>query len=308
MQDSFDSAREFVKRVKTHNVSEEGVINNSAIEKITNYSIRQFSRIFSNYSALTPFEYAERFRLLQCVDYIKRGNTLKDASVQFGYTPEGLSNSLKVNLGLSVEKIRREGFILKKDIKISSLWKRIDSFKLQYSKDIFFPLLESLDNEKILKYIRAKDLEHFNLQSDWFDIVLDYKKILEILEDVDGYAIEKQIYEEFSLSDQAILYIILKKVRDTGVTKVTLRNDEICKCFLIVGFFYDTESPELLNGKYVFRLDDDIRTIFESLAEIETDMNETYDMTLRATMDGNKVTLELGDVYKKALMLGKDLY
>lgn len=303
MQDNLDSAKEFIRHVKNHCVPNEGAIDNDAIEKITNYSFRHFRRIFNEYCKFTPYEYAERIRLLKCVEYIQKGNTLKNAAIQFGYSPEGLSNAIKVNLDLSVEKIRKEDFVLKKDIMISSMWKRLGEFKLQYNQDKFFSLMDGLHNEKVLKCIHADDLSDENAACDWFDIVLDYKKVKKILYEVDGCLIDKKVYEDFSVSDNAILHFLMQKARGSGLTKLSLRNDELLKYYFIVGFFYNTESPELVDGKYIFKLDDGIREIFASLNEIEAVTNETYDMTLHATMKNNKITLELGTAYKEALLV-----
>lgn len=290
MQDNFDATKEFVKHIKKHSFSDEGPINNVDITRITNYSIRHFGRIFNNYSTLTPFEYSERFRLLQCVEYIQKGNTLKNAAIQYGYTPEGLSNAIKVNLGLSVEKIRKEDFELKKDIILSSMWKRIDNFKLQYDKDIFFSFMESLDKEKILKYIEAEELKDINSTMDNFDIVLDYKEVQKILKEADECYIEKQIYEDLNVSDSAIIYTVLQMDRYVGLPKLRLRYDEINIFYFIIGFFFNTEGPELSDGYYIFRLSDDIRAILSSLSEIEKVTNNIYDMKLHATIKENKVT------------------
>ena len=305
MQDKFDITREFIKEVKNHDVLNDGPININDIENKTNYSIRHFNRIFSEYSEFTPFEYAERFRLLQCVEYIQKGKTLKTAAIQFGYTPEGLSKAIKLNLGLSVDKIRKDNFILKKDIKINSMWKRLDSYKLQYSTDIFCSFMDSLEREKTLKHILAEDINNTNSNLNSFDLVLDYKEIEKIIKEIDESSIEKNTYEGFAMSDTALMYILLNKSRNTGISELTVCEDEIYKYYFVFGFFFETESPELINGYYTFRLDEDIRAIFMSLNEIEEVTNQVFDMKLHATIKDDKVTLELGAVYKEALLIWK---
>lgn len=138
-------------------------------------------RIFSEFSALTPIQYAERYRLFQCVEYIRKGNSLRDTAIQFGYTPEGLSNAMKNQLGLTFSDIKKENnkMSMKNGLRLGSSAKFIEQYKWEFDQLIFMDFWEALEEQKIINHVAGTCRER--LIADGVILYLDYKRVLNIL-------------------------------------------------------------------------------------------------------------------------------
>lgn len=293
------SVLEFINFIKMRDIRNEGPLNTALIENKTNYSNRHFTRIFRDYSTYSPIGCAERFRLLQCVNFIEKGNSLKDASIQFGYTPEGLSNALRKNLNINVEMIRSGEYNLGKSIEINQLWKHVGNYRLEFKIEDFIMFLEALEAEKILISLTSEN--KFSKMTKDFDIHLDYSKVLSIIKELDGQTIKQETIEKFLSIEAIILFSLLKKASDEGISNVDFSESELISRYFVFGFFFNFDSRKIANENNVFCVENKIHEIFAGLKEIEDIMEEKLDIILHARMSKTKVNLEFGEAYKEIL-------
>lgn len=296
-----ETVLEFINFIKMRDIRNEGPLNTTLIENETNYRNRHFKRIFGDYSTYSPIGCAERFRLLQCVNFIEKGNSLKDTAIQFGYTPEGLSNALRKNLNINVEIIRSGEYNLGKSIEINQLWKHVGNYRMEFKIEDFMMFLEALEAEKILISLTSEN--ELNASNNDFDLHLDYSKVWSIIKEIDGQTIKRESIDNLCLVESIILYTLLRKALDAGVSKVQFSESGLISRYFVFGFFFNFENRKVKNENNIFCVENKIREIFAGLQEIEEVMNEKFEIILHASMNKRKVTLEFADAYKEVLRM-----
>lgn len=290
----------FIDFIKNHDVPENGKITPFTINEVVPYSRRQFDRIFKEYSKYTPFEIAERFRLLCCVESIKKGNTLKETAYDYGYGPDGLSNAIRTQLNIDVKKIKQKKFELSKHIKISSLMTQLDEFKYQLSMDNFMMLFSALDSEKILKTISSEN-RNLSLKKE-FDLHLEYKKIIDFLEKYEDLEIDKKTYEDIDSQEAIVMLAILKANSSYGYNEFSVRTEELISMFFLLNFFFNISALKLNNKHYKLLINEGLKEIFEFLKKFESVTGEPFDIILHCSIKKDKVVIEFNWVYKEMLL------
>ncbi len=240
-----DIVSRFINFIKKYDVPEKGKITASTIKRVVPYSKRQFDRIFKEYSKYTPLEIAERFRLLCCIESIKNGNTLKDTASDYDFTPEGLSNALRSKMNIDVKKIKAENFEFEKHMKISNLMTQLDEFKYRLGKDEFMMLLEGLDGEDILKTMATQ--KPFLNFKDGFEMHLDFRKILDLIDQYEGVQIDRRTYEDIDSQEAIVMLAILKSNGGESFKEFTLRETELISMFFLINFFFNMYRSEQLH-------------------------------------------------------------
>ncbi len=305
MDNKDEIVSKFIDFIKNHDVPEKGKIKPSTINDVVPYSKRHFDRIFKEYSKYTPFEIAERFRLLCCVESIKKGNTLKDTAYDYGYTPEALSNLIRTKINIDVKKIKQKNFEFEKHMKISNLMIQLDEFKYKLSLDNFMMLLGGLDGEKILKTITTNP--NTSKPADIFDLNLDSRKLLEFLKKYDGLIVDKKTYENIDSQEAIVMSVILEyNTLINGFNEFTMRYDEMLSVFFLLNFFFNISSLKLKNGQYELVVDQGLKEVLKFVKEFENVAAQPLDIMLHCIVKEKKVTVEFNWLYKGMLLEFKE--
>jgi len=302
--DKHKEVHKYINYIKSHDVTADGRITSATIEGKVNYCKRQFDRIFKEYSKYTPFEMAERFRLLCCVDHISKGNTLIETALQYDFTPEGLSNAIRTKLNLNVEKIRQEGFELEKHIKISNSMVHLAPYKYQLKKETFMEYLEALNDEKILKLISSDSPKV--VVEEGVGLHLDYKKVTNILNRFDGCDIDEKAFENLDFNESVIIYAICNKELMSGNSQFEVRVSKLFSYYFLICFFFNIETLNLKKGHYKLAIKKELRIILDSLKEIEEVTKESYDIILHSAVKGNVAIVQFGPLFKEMMQVCKE--
>lgn len=300
-EDNGKKILDYISLVKKHDETGKGPITSSIIEEHMNYCKRQFDRIFKNYSKYTPLQIAERFRLIRCVENIRKGHTLFETALQYDFTPEGLSNAIRTKLGLNVKKIQRGKFNLEKHIKISTSMVQLDDYRYRIDEEMYFEFLKGLDVEKILRKITSSSREA--ILNEGVELHLDSNKVTKTLEQFHGFEIDKETYENLDMKESVIMYVLCEKERISGNNEFEMRPSELASCFFLISFFFNVETLNLKNNCYTFKIREGLKIILEALKEINEVMNEPIDIVLNSTVKGNTVITEFNALYKEALLI-----
>ncbi len=291
-----DLVTDFIDFIKQYDITEKGRITSSTIKEIVPYSERHFNRIFKEYSKYTPLEIAERFRLLCCIESIKKGNTLKDTAYDYDYTPEALSNLIRTKMKIDVKKIRKANFEVEKHLKISNLMIQLDEFKYQLSLDNFMMLQEGLNGEKILKTIKMYDNTSKPVKA--FDLNLDSRKIMALLNKYESLEIDKRIYENIELQEVIVMKTILEhNISTNGFNEFTMGTDEILSVFFLLNFFFNISSLKLKKGRYRLIVNQELQEVLRFVEAFENAVAEPLDIMLHSVVKGEKVTVEFNWLY-----------
>tara|TARA_R110000868_G_scaffold273617_1_gene532771 strand:- start:401 stop:1294 length:894 start_codon:yes stop_codon:yes gene_type:complete len=289
--------------LKKYSVPEKGKMTKSIISQNIPYSNRHFDRIFKDFSKYSPFELAEIFRLLCCVESIKRGNTLKNTAYDYDFTPEGLSNALRSKMKIDVKRIRKQDFKFEKHLLISNFMVRLDKYKYQMNRDEFMFLLENLDGEGILAEMSSQN--PISEIDKGFELHLAYSKIYDILEKYEGIEINKNAYENIDLQEAIVMQCILLANSQNGTNEFTVRTTELFSTIFLITFFFDVGSLKLENQIYKLFLEHGIKEIFNALKEIKTHTGETFDITLFCYSQSDKVIIQFHPVFKESIIMFK---
>lgn len=296
-----ETVSRFIDFIRNHDIPEKGKITPSTIQNVTQYSKRHFDRIFKEYSKYTPLEIVERFRLLCCVESIKKGNTLKDTAFDYDYSPKVLSNLIRAKMNVDVNKIRKENFEFEKHIKISSLMIQLDEFKYQLSMDNFMMLQEGLNGEKILKTITTYENTLKPVKA--FDLNLDSGKIMDLLRKYEGLEIDKRTYENIELQEAIVMRTILEhNISTNGFNEFTMGTDEILSVFFLLNFFFNISSLKLKKGRYRLIVNQELQEVLIFVEAFENAVAEPLDIMLHSVVKGEKVTVEFNWLYKGMLL------
>ncbi len=301
MDNKDEIVSKFIDFIKNHDVPEKGKISPSTINDVVPYSKRHFDRIFKEYSKYTPFEIAERFRLLCCIESIKKGNKLKDTAYDYGYTPEALSNLIRTKINIDVKKIKQKNFEFEKHMKISNLMIQLDKFKYQLSLDNFMMLLGGLDGEKILKTITT----HPNTSKpvDIFDLNLDSRKLIAFLKKYDGLNVNKKTYENIDSQEAIVMSVILEyNISINGFNEFTMSTDEILSVFFLLNFFFNISSLKLKNGRYRLIVNQELKEVLRLVEAFENAAAEPLGIMLHCVVKEEKVTVEFNWLYKQMIL------
>ena len=159
------------------------------LEKELHTSSTHLRRLFKNCSTLSLGKYIERLRLNDAVDYIMSGNSLKAAAIKYDFTEPGLSNTFKIEFGITISEYKKQkSFVnLNKNMDIGIGVKKIGRYQHEFEKLMFVDILEIFDNNNMLDGILMNgDKNALNLECI---LKLNLEKIIKYID-----LIGKKIY------------------------------------------------------------------------------------------------------------------
>jgi hypothetical protein len=203
-------------------------------------------------------------------------------------------------MNINVKSIKTEDFQFEKYQMYSTLMVRLNAYTYQLHKEEFMFLLESFDEEGILKK-SVFDNRIFDIKNH-FELYLDYSKTFEVLKKYENLTINKNSYENLDLQEAIAMLFLIEANCKEGYNPFEIRVTELLSTIFLITFFFDIGNLKLKKNLYQLSLEYGTQEIFNILKGIEAHIGEVFDIVLECNIDGNKVIIQFHSRFKESIL------
>lgn len=186
----------------------------------------------------------------------------------------------------------------------------LEKYNYELNKEEMGVLIESCGEDFLIPYGIAKQDGIPNMEEMHFAFNSD--KFIQYINDI-GFEVKipKDMIDKIDSNDTKALLISINKNRlkclSKGINNFKVTHEEIAIKMFIVSKYYNLTKPMVNGGNYIYKFDDELFAILESISELKQVFSDDPSMDLKGlsylvTKEGDRFKFELDDLFVSTLL------